>query len=87
MKSITTFVILALAATTWAVTPPGKLGFLFNIHATLTATYSAFSNYRMLKSKENLEDIYFDWSNQQSGGQSDFEEEEEEERLRRIKGL
>lgn len=41
----------------------------------------------MLKSKENLEDIYFDWSNQQSGGESDFEEEEEEERLRRIKGL
>ena len=86
MKSITAFVILALAATTWAVTPPGKLGFLFNIHAfTLTATYSAFSNYRMLKSKENLEDIYLDWSNQQSGGETDLEEEEE--RLRRIKGL
>lgn len=29
MKSITAFALLALAATTWAVSPPGELGFLF----------------------------------------------------------
>uniref|UniRef100_A0A4X1T483 Kazal-like domain-containing protein n=1 Tax=Sus scrofa TaxID=9823 RepID=A0A4X1T483_PIG len=29
MKSITAFALLALAATTWAVSPPGELGVLF----------------------------------------------------------
>ena len=131
MNSITTFAILALAAMTWAATPSGELGFLFNIHAlVLTAIYLAFNNYRilseseilewvafpfsrgssqprdqtqvfhiaggfftswatrephtMLKSKENLEGIYLDWSDQQSRGKSDLQEDEE--RLRR-KGL
>lgn len=51
MKSITVFAIIALAATTWAASPSGE----FNIHAyVLTAICSTFSNYRMLKSEENL---------------------------------
>lgn len=58
MKTITAFAVLALAATTWAVSPPGELRILLNTRAfMLTAMYSALSNSRMLKLEENLESI------------------------------
>lgn len=87
MKSITAFAILALAATTWAVSPPGMLGFILNIHAFITTIYSALSNSIMLKSEENLEGVYWDWSDEQSGGRGVSGLQEEKERLRRIEGL